>query len=279
MNNLVLYAQCVNNISTNPTNPTNNSLPELDNGVPYNDVDERYLNRFDWLTPSHYTLTNMQYNVNQPYDIMENIQSQQVLGYYSYFKKTIGPTIQETMNTENGWELLLSNLGYYPDNITEHDETGLRAQPYLVFYNRYRGVIRVFVQYGYNQPPVDAVDGVKINLKYKVPEGSANLSGIFRLAEGIDRALNQETNVQAMSAVAPTNGTNNYWLSADFQITYDPCVCFYPTDITLDFQFYSTTNFKLVGRGVETTEDIVDANGNVVNRDFLSGIHYKILKL
>jgi len=44
-----LNAQCVNNVSTNPTNPTNNALPELDNGDPYDDVDTRYLNRFDWL--------------------------------------------------------------------------------------------------------------------------------------------------------------------------------------------------------------------------------------
>jgi len=63
-------------------------------------------------------------------------------------------------------------------------------------------------------------------------------------------------------------------MSGDFQLTYDPCVCFYPTNITLDFEFFSTTDFKLKGIGITVEEDIIDGNGNIVNADFLSGVDF-----
>lgn len=144
----------------------------------------------------------------------------------------------------------------------------------MVFYHRYKGTIRVFVQYGYNALPVNAIDGVKINLYYNRQNDPQNLSGIFRLGEGIDRTLDQATNIERLTTTAPPNGQNNFWMSGDFQIAYDPCVCHYPTDIKLDFEFFSTTDFKLYGRGVSIDEDLVDGSGNLKNLDFLNGVDF-----
>lgn len=124
------------------------------------------MNGFDWWTPNQYVLTNMQYNQMQPYGNMSNIQSAIILSDYSYLNKALGA---EEMLPQNGWELLLSNLGFYPDNETPHNNIDIQTTPYLVFYNRYKGIVRVFVQYGYNQPPTSSINGVKINMRYTVP--------------------------------------------------------------------------------------------------------------
>lgn len=208
------WSQCDNDVSTDPNNPTNKALPDDEStGIPY-DLDERYLNGFDWWTPSSYVLDNMEFNSTQPYGPMSNIQSSSVLPYYSYLNKFSSTGIApDEMNPQNGWELLLANLGRYPDDQTLHSEIDLQSIPYLVFYHRYKGTIRVFVRYGYNTFPNDAVDGVKMNLFYDLNGNSNNLSGILRHGEGVDRTLDQPTNTTALTAVAPPNGALNFWIS------------------------------------------------------------------
>lgn len=267
---LSMYAQCDNGVSTDPGNPTNNSLPDV--GSASNNPDSRYLNGFDWWTPSDYTLTNMEYNASQPYTYMSNIQSSGVLPAYSYLNKSLGA---EEMNPQNGWELLLVNLGRYPDDITVHTFQTFKSVPYIVLYNRYRGLIRVFVRYGNNEPPNNAVDGVKINLYYKTQNNPENLSGLLRSGQSVQRSLDQPTEVKALSAIAEPNGLANFWLSADFQIAYDPCVCHYPTSLSLDFEYFSETDFKLNGRGITLNSELmVDANGAIVAKDFLNGVDF-----
>jgi hypothetical protein len=204
----IVFGQCDNNVSTNPFNPSNNELPDIWQSSTWPNIptppfnqDSRYLNGLNWWSPNNYPLSNMFYNPTQPYTVMQNIQSAQIIeAYYTYLKK--GSNFGEEMNPPNGWELLLVNLGRYPDNITLHNYTDLDHVPYLVFYNRYRGIVRVFVKYGYNALPEGSVDGVKINLYYNNTTNQTNLSGQFRLGQGIDRALDQKTNTYKMTAIA-----------------------------------------------------------------------------
>jgi len=268
-------AQCDNNVSTNPTNPTNNALPDDPaSSSPYT-MDNRFLNGLDWWSPSSYNLTNMEFNPGQPYGSMANIQTINQQQYYTYLKHNpLNNVSADQMNPENGWELLLVNLGRYPDDVTTHNNGELNVVPYLLFYHRYTGVIRVFVRYGNNTFPNDAINGVKINLYYNTDGAPNNLSGLFRLGDGLDRTLDQTTKVSRLSAVAPPNGQSNFWLSADFQTAYDPCVCHYPTDIKLDFEYFSTTSLKLYGRGISTEEELIGTNGNIINNDFLGGVDF-----
>jgi hypothetical protein len=268
------YTQCDNNVSTNPANPTNNALPDVWQAVPtppYN-PDTRYLNGLDWWNATTYTLTDMWYNPTQPYGSMVNIQSSSLPSYYSYLVK--GTNGAPVMSPQNGWELLLVNLGRYPDNVNVHNYIEHNHVPYMVFYNKYSGIIRVFVKYGYNERPTNSVDGVKINLYYHIENNPSNLSGILRLGYGVDRTLDQNTISYHLTAIAKPAGGQQYWMSADFQVTYDPCVCTFPTDLKLDFEFFSHTDFKLYGRGITVEEDLVDGSGNIIEQDFLGGVDF-----
>jgi hypothetical protein len=109
------WSQCDNEVSTDPNNPTNEALPDdASTGIPY-ELDERYLNGFDWWTPSSYNLDSMYYNFpNDQYGPMSNIQSSSVLPYYSYLNKFSSTGIApEEMNPQNGWELLLINVSFH----------------------------------------------------------------------------------------------------------------------------------------------------------------------
>lgn len=55
---------------------------------------------------------------------------------------------------------------------------------------------------------------------------------------------------------------------------YDPCVCEYPTDLKLKFEYFSTTSLSLTGRGIGVDEPIIDSNGGINNLDFLSGVDF-----
>lgn len=82
------FSQCDNGVSTDPSNATNNELPDdASSGAPYTQ-DNRYLNGLDWWTPSAYTLDNMEFNLGQPYGPMNNIQPSSVAPYYEYLQKS-----------------------------------------------------------------------------------------------------------------------------------------------------------------------------------------------
>ncbi len=274
-----LVAQCVNSVVTNPNNATNNQLPDVAPSVPTAgpyQQDSRYLNDLHWWQDQFYYLNNMQYNPGQPYPDMQNIQSSGVGSHYKYLNKFLGGgDAAKVMSPDNGWELLLVNLGWYPDYFTPNSDNTYSTVPYLVFYNRYTGIARVFVQYGYNSSPPDALSGVKISLKYDVNASignQGNLSGILRLGAGHDNPLDIESDIYSLTAIAPDAGSNNFWMSADFQLTYDPCVCWKPTNLKLEFRFYSESDFKLNGRGVEFEESLFDGTGIIDDLDFLAGV-------
>jgi hypothetical protein len=273
----ITIAQCDNNVSTNPSSPTNSALPDIPGNIPFNNFDTGYLNHFDWvngnagLPNGEYTLTNMYYNVNQPYGNMANIQDANLTGFYTYLNKHLGA---EAMSIINGWELMLVNLGTYPNN-TPHNLTTLSNVPYLVFYNKYSGVLRVFVRYGNNEPPNGSINGVKIDLEYQVlPPSNGNISGVLRLGEGRDRALNKSTNVKKMTIIAPKKAQATFWMSADFQLTYDPCVCISPSNMSMTFTFFTQSELKLYGRGLSTNVEDLTAGNELLEKDFLSNIDY-----
>lgn len=266
--NLTVFAQCNNQVVTDPTStPSNLALPDVDNLN--NSPDSRYLNGFNWWAEGSYQLTNMQYNPNQPYNYISNIQDPNCNSNYAYLVKELGA---EEMNPQNGWELLLVNLGRFPDNLNPTPTSPLSEIPYIGLYNKYTGKLRLFVQHGYNQPPATAVDGLKITVFYNTVNNPGNKSTILRLANGKDNTLDQLNTLHSITAICPPNGSAvSQWMSADFQLTYDPCVCNIPTNLSVSFSYFSETDFKMFGRSLSVEDDLI-VNGQIANQDFLSGV-------
>lgn len=268
---------CKHYVSTDPDNPSNlNSLPLFANGS----QNDQYLNGFDWFpigapgTPDEglylgYNLTNMNF-AGTPLPIMSNIMSNQgTLPYYNYIFNGPLPL------TENGWELLLVNTGRFADDITDIpiSSADLHAFPYIVIYNRYLGKIRVFCKFGLDQTVHAAADAVEISILFSNID---EYSGLMRLYDGMDRPLDVNTDNFKMTSIAKAQNFGNKWYSTDFQIAYDPCTCFYKSEIQLVFSQIKKSTLTAHSRTI-TLEDqsLIDNSSLTVNpSDWLSGFDY-----
>lgn len=263
-----VFSQCVNNVSTNYEAPTNNSLPD-NTFVSGGPVENKFLNLFNWFPVNNgfysgYTPVNMQYagiNIGYLSNIMD---AQSSPTYYNYLYDGPQPFSQD------GWELLLVNLGKYPNGDIITVQEGLQpGLPYIVIYNKYTGVIRVFFSYGVDGEGADAVE---IQLSFQSVQKA---SGLIRLADGKDVALDKPTKVTLIKSVAKDPNLSYKWMSTDFQVAYDPCSCYYPSRLELKFTKIISQSIQLLGGSVSLPNQPLVNNSNIVNPTaFLSNIHY-----
>jgi len=261
LNLLITYGQtdCKNQVSTDPTNATNNSLPSVNSN--------RYLNNFNWLPIvdeqyDDYQLSNMEFN-SVDLEEMASIMWPAYL-HYNYITKGPKPLVR------NGWELLSVNLGRFPDDVTEITVgNNLDSKPYIILYNRYSGTVRIFVNYGLNATVGDGANDMIITLSYG---GSSDVSGNLRLYEGKDQALNELTNIVEISSIALAPAESRNWASADFKIAYDPCVCYKPSKLRFDFNQIKTASIKLHGREISLAgESLIESNLDTDLTTYLNG--------
>ncbi|MFK7746835.1 MAG: T9SS type A sorting domain-containing protein [Kordia sp.] len=269
----IAFAQCDNDVSTDPENPTNNALPK---DLEHLDGDERYLNGFNWFPLTggggleDYDLTNMFWS-GIPLPEMDNIWSNSI-PHYNYINNSPRPL------PKNGWELLLVNIGRFPNNvdIADSNET-FQALPYIVLYNKYSGVIRLFANFGLDDDASSGADAIEVVMSFVLNDDNSGATGLGRLYSGKDLPLDKESKVTVMKSLAKATNAQRQWFSADFQIAYDPCTCYYPSKIQIHFNEIRTENIELHGRAIS-----VEADGdNLINdalqidpMSFLSGFDY-----
>lgn len=259
---------CEHNVSTNPANPTNDALP-----IGTADYSNNYLNGFNWFPVSNdgllldYLCTNIQFGSEQ-YIFMNNILLNS-LDDYDYLIS--GP---KPLNI-NGWELLLVNLGRFPDDQTIiQGSTFQNALPYIVIYNRYSGVLRIFMNFGPDHVVGNGPDAIKISIFF--PDNSENVSGLLRLNDGGDVSLDNLTGVNSVASICKAPAFGHQWASTDIRIAYDPCTCYYPSYLKIGFELMSSSTIELHGRGIELTNQALVNNSTLqVNpSDYLSGFDY-----
>jgi hypothetical protein len=249
---------CDHGIVTNWVGPVNISLPYTLSSPTTPDI--AFLNAFNWTSPNPIQLSNMQYNQQ-----MVALKNPQQMEYYGYIYNG------EELSPNNGWELMLFNIGTYA-NLTSNLTAEIPDIPYIVLYNRYTGIVRVFANYGSGYLPSGiSFDAVKVTLK--MDESSTNKNGLLRLANGIDQTLDQNTNITQIVTLAKHPNAPGKWFSSDFQITYDPCICYFPSDMRINFEFIESQTVELHARGISIEQDLI--TGNAINtNNFLSDFDY-----
>ncbi len=139
---LSLNAQCdTTYITTNPD-------------VPYNPENPAKLNIFfDWRTEEYdlnYTVNGQPISTSIPSPFYQ-IDNQNVSYLY----------LSEDFRPEEGWELIARNLGFSDDGTPLTDLT----HPYLLLYNKYNGLLRVFLVIGERDRDYDEIElGVRFSL-------------------------------------------------------------------------------------------------------------------
>jgi len=249
---------CINDVSTDPSEPVNSSLPTTNiQGSGTTTDDPRFLNGFDWTTSTDIPINGMQ--IAGP--TMNFLHTNSQDNYYSYIYNG------EAMTVDNGWELMLYNMGSFPDQ-----SASLSVQnpdiPYIILYNRFTGILRIFAAYGDGYLPSGSnFRGVLVSVEFD--DFISGVNGLFRLRDGSDEPLDKPTSNLFTKGAAFHQNSPKDWFSVDLQLAYDPCICYYPVDLKLKFEFLQSFELELYGRSIGVTDNI--ANGNeLLTENFLS---------
>jgi hypothetical protein len=170
-------------------------------------------------------------------------------------------------NVEHGWELLWKSDGYEADGITPINgslaQFGSAAN--FMLYNRYTGMLRWFtaprvtnyVSFNELEPVITFADG--------------NVASLFRNYNNLDQALDKPTQVLRVATPAKTSSSEIHLSMADFNISYDPCVCYFDSRLAYSLNGNTTANINLYGR-LEGTAQMLSAS-DAINSDRLLSIY------
>lgn len=128
--------------------------------------------------------------------------------------------LQGDYQPEDGWELLYVDLGVDRNGNWNTQSSG--GDLYIIFYNKYRAIIRVFmavVAAGENSL-------VEMQLSMNSSNATALLASIDKVQQPLRYfdASNIASNVQVFSNNNQFDPAPN-WFYADFPVNYDPCTC------------------------------------------------------
>jgi hypothetical protein len=180
---------------------------------------------------------------------------------------------------KDGWELMYVNLGKFPNddpsNIPApgtfyYDYYGQGVYnevarpltiPYFALYNRYRGLLRVFYSYWDSNTLGQKEVTVKLGII-----GNTSANGTLRHGNAIDRAMDLPTISDHIVSPKRVDGESNQWGIAEFQLGYDPCVCFYQSQLLLEFQIVDDYNISMQSRSLSFQDTFTLGT---INSDFL----------
>jgi hypothetical protein len=226
-------AQCAKGISTNPDNPVNTERPDKRNTF------------FDWRL--------LTFSVNSQY-----ISSPQIS---SPFNQSDNLMVNHFLNNQDrlpqdGWELIKYDFGFNENGTPKTTPVGYI---YLVLYNKFTGVLRVFVAGDRPQ----AFNGASMQIKFisgKMTNALSNPSKIY--------ALDKFENTPSISAVSEYNNNNAKWFYADFQIGYDPCTCIYESSLVVQIRLINKSIIQLAGTLDGKLTNIDNGSGTVSENGF-----------
>ncbi len=216
-----------NGITTNPAAPVNNQRPSK-------------RNTFDWTKPSFplkHALTGINATaINSPFFTTDNANIGQ------FYDPNDG--IKDVYPNQ-GWELIKKDFGY--NDLGQPNNPGT-TNPYLILYNKYRGLLRLFVARGENNPYNGA--NIQIYFDQLSPMRTSLLDNNAEL-KAIDGTF---TTNPILSSIPDFLNLPLKWFYADFPMMYDPCTCLFSSKLNIKITLSSTSQ---VTGTTTTTGDLV----------------------
>ncbi len=140
---------------------------------------------------------------------------------------------------EDGWEVVKIDLGRLSDNITPRNDANAHNSPYMIFYNRHRGLMRFFmmhrdigwgpniIKYKITIPTKDAPQNTVDGLPLDLPPNSLSVSNTLSIQGETMQPLDQKTTELSVQMITdfPATEHSTYWTYFDLPVAYDPCIC------------------------------------------------------
>ncbi|GIV26624.1 MAG: hypothetical protein KatS3mg027_0438 [Bacteroidia bacterium] len=264
---------CQNNTHTDPTA---NLDPSNGGATPANNTFQQ--NTFDWRdNPFPYYIHSGNTLVYGP------VYSPFYFPFWTPFSKGALSDFQP----KNGWELIKQDLGFFYKNGSWNG--GIMAQlpnepgdprgtptlvPYFILYNKYTSKLRIIAHF----PNITDKQVIMVKLSFVNSANSVGLNSsytphinaLFNSYNKTMYALDKQTNITEIEVpcLVPYSSSGNC-IMADFQMSYDPCVCFFSSAFYVSFHSYQTGYLSINGKyaGISSNINIVNAL-NVAGYDF-----------
>ena len=202
-------------ISTDPSNPINPQKPSASN-------------YFNWmLTPSSHSYTCYPGSTGTPYPIESPFYETSInINYHSLVNFA-----NSDFFPQDGWELFKQNLGQY--NNCSSFRQNIVVVPYIMLYNKYTGIMRLFGSL--TDPSLQNYATVIVHVYEAIPDPTHGLNigwnaSSFLSPHGVlNQPLDQKTTVLNVQVPTKFGNDQNTMFYADFVVGYDPCVCHYPS--------------------------------------------------
>jgi hypothetical protein len=256
-------APCCNaNINTDYNYPKNSERLDL-------------LNQFNWLQQnSSGTAPQAFININRNNAIVPIqhpfLNDRSEYWWFSNYKIGQQPSFDNhNMHPKLGWQLLHYNLGLNLFSNTSLITMPQVFNPYMIFYNKYTGKMRMFVSPGSGL----SFDSTSVVITH-VNSTTSSSSAIFSHNEDYISALDRPTEINAITSSIPF-ATPNSWVGTDIQTSYDPCLC--KNDSRLRFNFVNQDFSRVYMSGnIVGVNKALDNSGNsslIFNNNFLSSVY------
>ena len=218
-----LFAQCVDVVRTITTKW---DAPNTSNTWNWT---TNYYSAYVKLKAKPYQIASPFYNPNATF------QNQNILHLQS-------PSLKDNLPID-GWELLVKDFG----NASNGDASAV-TNPFFALYNRYRSTIRTF--FLVVDPLGGTSNGATVSLNFYGASGR-NETSLLAHAQPIMNGLNAFNKGNLMRTPNRYSNEIDYWLYADFPVSYDPCTCLFSSKISFTIELIQTTdadlNIKLKG--------------------------------
>jgi len=229
----VMQAQClVNGIFTRPDSAINTQNPSMINN--FNWMARKYLTNAQGATPGNDSIFNPVYQPDN--SIIDNLR------------------LALDMKPTDGWELIRRQFGFLQNGSLQNPKP---EQLYIVMYNKYSSVLRIFYARGGTNLP--AFSSAKVTLQFA--EFSQYQTSLLDLSDGaipIDKVFTKDKIYQSPS---PFNNNMYQWFYVDYPMQYDPCTCYYSSRLGIYVNFITTSTVSLGGSatGNLTAQNITPA--------------------
>jgi hypothetical protein len=162
------------------------------------------------------------------------------------------------MQSYDGWELISYDMGFNEDGSPKIQKP---AYVHLILYNKYSGVMRVFLAGG----AINGYNGARIKITFAT--GMPLYSSLLSNGSKLFPLSTFEPNPEIQSVTRYLNG-EGYWFYGDFQMTYDPCTCITESTVKVLVEMLSQAEIELTGSFTGTISTIQPGQGSVNDSGF-----------
>lgn len=252
------------------TNPTASFIPNYKSNASLGTDNDYQSNTFNW-KEKYWQVAEYTASSNPMISQVLSPFFQHALNRYPFSKPSSGEGSPDFL-TEQGWELIQSNLGFsmkkegIDQKVREQKTYGY---PYVMLYNKNSGILRIVALYNHS-PSIYNTAAITLEQSSESNMVANNLFAPYTQQTLSNSSESSRRGKSITSLVKLISNEDKQWIFADFTMGYDPCISCYESALKLSISPIASGETSLTGRSTGISIPVRDAQG-LVDSDYLIG--------